>query len=135
MDFTRQEKLSHEITSILYKLVPAFYIWPPGRKTQRAIESKPWPAAGSTCPAKFRPGKSPAARGKGRESTRRAKATCGWSREGSGWPESGYPRWAGPAAGGARRRDDSGGRKREGPGREAAVGHGEAYGVVGLGRN
>jgi hypothetical protein len=53
-------------------------------------------------------------RGKGRGSTRGSWATCGWSRGGSGWPESSCPRRAGPAAGGTRRRGGSGvrGRKR-----------------------
>jgi hypothetical protein len=73
-------------------------------------------------------------RGKGRGSTRGSWATCRWSREGSGWPESSCPRRAGPAAGGARRRGDSGERRREGPGREAAVGHREAYSAVNLRR-
>jgi hypothetical protein len=69
---------------------------------------------GSSCPAKFRPVRSPAVRGKERGSTRRAKATCGWSRRGSRRSEEGYPRWAEPVAGGARRRGSSGVRGRGG---------------------
>jgi hypothetical protein len=73
-------------------------------------------------------------RGKERGSTRRAKATCGWSRRGPRWSEEGYPRWAEPVTGGARRRGGSGVRGREGTGGGGAVGHEEATDAVNLGR-
>jgi hypothetical protein len=73
-------------------------------------------------------------RGKERGSTRRAKATCGRSREDLGWPESSYPRWAGPAAEGARRRGNSGEQRREWAGWGGSVKHGEAHSAVELGR-
>jgi hypothetical protein len=73
-------------------------------------------------------------RGKERGSTRGPRATCGWSRRGSRRSEEGYPRWAEPVAGGARRRGSSGGRRWERTGWGGSVGHGGAHGAVNLGR-
>jgi hypothetical protein len=73
-------------------------------------------------------------RGKERGSIRGPRATCGRSRGGSRRSEEGYPRWAEPVAGGARRRVASGVRGWKGTGWGGSVGHGETRGVVNLGR-
>jgi hypothetical protein len=73
-------------------------------------------------------------RGKERGSTRGPRATCGRSRRGSRRSEEGYPRWAEPVAGGARRRVASGGRRWKRTGWGGSIGHGEAHGTVNLRR-
>jgi hypothetical protein len=82
----------------------------------------------------FRPEMSPAVRGKEWESIRGPRATCGRSRGGSRRSEESCPRRTGPAAGGARRWGASGGRGWKRAGWGGSVGHGEAHGVVNLGR-
>jgi hypothetical protein len=73
-------------------------------------------------------------RGKERGSIRGPRATCGRSRGGSRRSEESCPRRTGPAAGGARRRGASGGRRWKRTGWGGSIGHGEAHGAVNLGR-
>jgi hypothetical protein len=98
-----------------YKPVLSFYRKPPKTNLIQAIGSghgRPW--GRGTAPTKIRPWGSPAVKGKGRESTRKARATFWWSWASLRWPEGGCRREPETVAGGELRRRRSGVRGRRG---------------------